>query len=102
MFWLIRWLAFRTLALVIGGGLYLYAALYHTEFTLGMHDWVGRHLTQVRDSLPRESRVIFHGLSFERMVVMTAFIFTAMLVVDVIGRILWVCGKGVKYLVSHK
>lgn len=102
MFWLLRWLAFRTLALVVGGGLYLYAALYHTEFILGMHDGVGKYLTQVRDSLPREMRVIFHGLGFERMVVMTAFIFTAMLVVDVLGRMLWLCGKGMKHLVSHR
>ncbi len=96
--WILRWLFFRSLALVIGGGLYLYMAFHHTDELMFLHDFVGEKLKVVRDSLPRQSRVIFHNLGFERTLVMLAFVFAAMLVCDFLVWVVRLCARGIVHL----
>lgn len=96
--WILRWLFFRSLALVVGGGLYLYMAFHHTDELMLLHDFVGEKLKGVRDSLPRQSRVIFHNLGFERTLVMLAFVFAAMLVCDSLVRLIRLCARGIMHI----
>ena len=91
--WILRWLAFRSLAVVGGGGLYLFTAVNNAPLLRKIQVQAARATELAIAQLPDTYAVWAATINLTGSLTFLAFVLVAMLVIDLLARLLGICAK---------
>lgn len=101
-FWLIRWAAFRAVALVAGVLLYVYAAVQYPQQLRIVQVQASALVEVIGRSLPAQYAVWLPALNLASSLTTLAFVLVAMLVIELVQAIFGFCIQGIWRLMRNR